>query len=100
MEVVEIGGYGRRKTLPLRRVVGGVGGCLAENSVVAEGWSGPGGGRMMGEGVDMIGGRGTETGGAKGKMMGELVAGADAELTGSMTALAMETIGGTDWGAA
>ena len=99
MVVVEIGGYGRRKTRPLRSVVGLVGGCLAEDNVAAEGWSGPGGGRMMGEGVGMIGGRGMETGGAKGKMMGELTTGADAEPTGSMTALAMETTGGTDWGA-
>ena len=97
MEVVKIGGYRRRKTRPLRRVVGWVASCLAEDSIAAEGWSGPGGGRIMGEGADMIGGRGTETGGAKGKIMGGLAIGADVEPTGRMTALAMETTGGIDW---
>ncbi|MQL86183.1 hypothetical protein Taro_018714 [Colocasia esculenta] len=96
VEVVEIGGYGRRKTRPLRRVVGWAAGCLAEDSVAAEGWSGPGGGRIMWEGADMMGGRGTETGGVRGRIMGEGATGADVDPTSSMTALAIETKGGID----
>ncbi|MQL94431.1 hypothetical protein Taro_027088, partial [Colocasia esculenta] len=65
-EVVEMGGYGRRKTRQLRRVVGWVTGCLVEDKVAAEGWSSPGGGKMMGVGVAMADGGGMETGGARG----------------------------------
>ena len=68
--------------------------AIAIDSVAAEGWSGPGGGRMMGEGADMAVDSGMETGGAKGRMMGGLATGADVELTGGMTALARKTKGG------
>ncbi|MQL96708.1 hypothetical protein Taro_029386, partial [Colocasia esculenta] len=65
MTVVDMGGYGRRKTRPLRRVVSWLTGCLVEDKVATEGWSSPGGCKMMGVVVAMANGGGMETGGAR-----------------------------------
>ena len=89
---MEKGGYGRRKTRPLHRVVGWLTGCLVEVNVAAEGWSSPGGGKMMGVGVVMTGDGGMETGRARGmiggRIMEGLAIGVDVEPTGSMMVLA------------